>query len=480
MGNSQSEVLAKNLSPQQIQAWKSLLIENQRIKEEFDVICRENEALKQKHSELLDENVVASLELNSAALEVKSVQTEVFLMKSPDVEEKSCNTDKISDKGNPDPLGMVRSASTFTEVSSNVNVQELTEVRELLNEKDKKIVLLEKSLKQTKQEFEKHKESAKKVRSSHKATIAQRNAELKKKYAEINQLKFDLAHARECHELQSEGFEKTNEHHLALMDEYCLEIKRLNTEVGTLNTRLVNECLLSGSRQAHVEELKKQIADMAENSKPNSKLTNQLTKKSNEIAALKKEVEAKKKKIEKQAAAQTTLQFENNKLKTNLKSLQASQKQHTKKNQAALEKALNADGVDVVSVHLVAEVYKLYKEKSDLLEKCIDSQSSTKSSTGDESSLNLNPQVTPLDPVEKDSNTTSTVRSKTTCFCIQHEPIQKVQRSFDCSVCTKSFRMNNRLVFYPCCHGACQNCASKLTVCNMCQTPIQSKEKQFA
>ena len=414
MGNSQSEALAKNLSPQQIQAWKSLVIENQRIKEDFDVICRENEALKQKHSELLNENVVANLERNSAALEVKSVQTEISLMKSPGFElrkvrmfdDKSCNTDKAADEGHSDPLGVVRSASTFTEVPSNVSVQEFTELRELLNEKNQEVRVLEMSLQQTKQEFELHKENSKKVKSSHKATIALRNAEVKKKNTEIDQLKQDLAHAWKCHKMEAEGSKK-------------------------LNDRLINECLLSGSRQAQIEELQKQIAAMTESAKSKTKLANQLSKKGNEIAALKKEVQTKKKQIEKQAAALTSLQCENNKLKTSFNSLQDSQKEHTRKNQAALEKALNADEVDVVSVHLVAEVYKLYKEKADLLEKCLDSQSSSKTSTS-ESTQNLKPQLTSLEPVQKDSNTTPTVSAKTTCevlhsTCINSESTKIVR-----------------------------------------------------
>ena len=39
-----------------------------------------------------------------------------------------------------------------------------------------------------------------------------------------------------------------------------------------------------------------------------------------------------------------------------------------KKSDARLEMALNSGEVDVVSVHLVAEIYELYKQKADQLE----------------------------------------------------------------------------------------------------------------
>ena len=565
MGNSQSQALLKNLNQQQVQAWQNLQIENQRLKQEFDIICTENAALKHNINDLSSENVLATLELNSKEVNVKSHETE----------DKSCNTDHTADGSLSH--GVVGSLGPATEPVTSVNVhQELTEIQELLNQKNEKIDQLQKSLSQTKLEFEEHKKKTERVKSDCEVTLAEvtkkLNTEVNKTMkiseqaniikqmdqcqTDLNEVKEELRQEREksrfyrtCHEHTQKQYEEI----LAESSDQLVQIKRLQKEVDTLDskltneclvsgssqaqvaqlkqqiadmaenfrketshahqtelqelqqllrekdekiisleksleqsssvlqesqqyventekvlseqkalvtklsteikkktkkitaqanqikslekaneskldvcrkeaqelkqklehekTRLVNECLLSGSRQSHIDQLKQQIAAMTESSKSTSKLSSQLSKKANEISALKKEVEAKKKKVENLKSIQSLLQTEN----AGLRNQKAVHQKEIKKYEASLEMALNSEEVDVVSVHLVAEIYKLYKEKAKLLENATVSQTSSAQKSISNKSVQVLSEPSSIEPKQEFGNGGATVSTFVLC-----------------------------------------------------------------
>ena len=350
-----------------------------------------------------------------------------------------------------------------------------------LNQKDEKIKSLEKSLKESSvilQEYKQYIRNTENVLSEQKTLVGKLNAEITQKSQQIIWQANQISSLDKLNESKLYEYEKQL-HELRKTMEYENKISVCRqVDMQNLETRLVNECLVSGSRQAHVEQLKQQIAALTETSKTSSsKFSSQLSKKSSEIAALKKEVEAKRKKIESLTTGQVSLQNANTKLKTKSKNLKAAHHQEVKKHEARLEMALNTGEVDVVSVHLVAEIYKMYKEKSDLLENATKSQTSSTSTPISSESSQAVEEPSSLESKQETQNSGATVSDSDLWFLTKI--LQKSPRSFDCSSCGKSVRINNRVVFYPCCHGACQSCASKLKLCYLCQTPIQSKEKQF-
>jgi len=340
-------------------------------------------------------------------------------------------------------------------LSSTEFEQQLQEANKVLSDQEASIAKLSNEVKQKNKKIS---DQTKKLKKNQQA----RESKNEQHRQELDELNKQLSMERKLCQIEIDANKKYNEDNLSIISEQCSEINNLKTEVESLETRLVNECLESGSRQAHVAQLKQKIADMTESSEAIAELNTQLSKKTNVIASLKTEIEAKKKKIESLASKNTVLQNTKAKLLTRMKNQHVSHQEEIKKHEVRLDMALNTGQVDVVSVHLVAEIYKLYKEKAELLEKSTEIQTCSPSVSFIDKTHNAQ-VLTGVDSKQEDENTTPT----------------QVTRSFDCSSCGKTIRMNNRIIFYPCCHGACKSCASKLTVCYICQTPIQSKEKQF-
>ena len=158
------------------------------------------------------------------------------------------------------------------------------------------------------------------------------------------------------------------------------------TENDNLKTQLLNT---KSKLEANKKEFTKQCKTLSSRNNEIKNLKGQVSNKDKELSKLRKQVEDQKKKIESQASNQAVLQktFDNYKKqaestaksskeknenqKTEIRRLNnclQAKSEEKKKSDDRLEMALKSGEVDVVSVHLVAQIYELYKQKSDQLE----------------------------------------------------------------------------------------------------------------
>ena len=163
----------------------------------------------------------------------------------------------------------------------------------------------------------------------------------------------------------------------------------LSSQQATENDNLKTQLLNTKSKlEANKKEFTKQCKTLSSRNNEIKNLKGQISNKDKELLKLRKQVEDQQKKIGSQASNQAGLQktFDNYKKqaestaksskeknenqKTEIRRLNnclQAKSEETKQSDARLEMVLKSGEVDVVSVHLVAQIYELYKQKADQL-----------------------------------------------------------------------------------------------------------------
>ena len=57
--------------------------------------------------------------------------------------------------------------------------------------------------------------------------------------------------------------------------------------------------------------------------------------------------------------------------------------------------------------------------------------------------------------------------------------VTKTDDTFTCQPCQSEHSVQSRVVFSPCGHGSCADCAAQLEKCHICTNVIESEMKQF-
>ena len=177
------------------------------------------------------------------------------------------------------------------------------------------------------------------------------------------------------------------------------ELKKIKAKLQQSQKAYTKQCKTLTSRNNEIAMFKQEVLRLSDNNADLDAVKSQVSAKDKALTVLRKQIEDQKKKIDSQASTQAGLNKKVQSLTSKQKVLEKYKKhaesaektaqerdlkhkneiqrlnrrlqetlEEKKKSDALLEMALTGDEDDVVSIHLVAELYELYKAKLDLLE----------------------------------------------------------------------------------------------------------------